>query len=186
MFKNTPLYYGAISKILHWLSAVLVIGLFALGLWMVDLGYYNKWYTTAPEYHKSIGMLLVIIIIFRLVWRWCNIQPAADKSLSATEKKVSHIVHIVIYILLFAILITGYLIPTANNQGIDVFNWFTVPSAGSFINNQEDIAGELHEWLAFILIALVVLHILAALKHHFINKDNTLRKMLPFITTPKN
>jgi len=79
--------------------------------------------------------------------------------------------------MVFVILISGYLIPTANLQGIDVFNWLTVPALTTLSAQQTDIAGKVHQWFAWGLLALVILHIAAALKHHFINKDNTLRKM---------
>lgn len=75
-------------------------------------------------------------------------------------------------------IISGYLISTADERPIEVFGWFSVPSFGSFIDNQEDIAGTIHEWLAYVLIALASVHALAALKHHFIDKDNTLKRML--------
>ena len=74
--------------------------------------------------------------------------------------------------------LSGYLISTADGRGIEVFNWFEVPGLGSFIENQEDLAGQVHEYAAYILIGLSSLHALAALKHHFMNKDNTLKKML--------
>ncbi len=80
--------------------------------------------------------------------------------------------------MLFGLFISGYLISTADGRAIEVFNWFSIPALGELFSDQADIAGEIHYYLAFSLIGLAVLHALAALKHHYINKDNTLKKML--------
>ncbi len=178
MLKNTLQSYGAIAKIVHWLVAVVVLGLFALGLWMVDLTYYDEWYRLAPHYHKSVGILLAIVMLFRLVWRICNVRPKTPVEHTLFEKKAAHCVHVMLYIIIFLMIVTGYLISTADNRGIEVFNWFEVMSLGSFLDNQEDIAGNIHRWLAYGLIGLVSVHSIAALKHHFIDKDNTLKRML--------
>lgn len=181
MLKNTKHRYGLIARLLHWVSAILVASLFALGLWMLSLDYYNPWYTLGPHYHVSFGILLAALLIFRIIWRCYNIQPRHEPSVSALEHKTASVAHLVIYLLLILIITSGYLIPTADNRGIEVFNWFSLPSLGSFIEQQEDIAGKWHLWLAYALMGLVAVHALAALKHHFIDKDNTLKRMLFFI-----
>lgn len=168
--------YNKLAKIFHWLSAILVIGLFAAGYWMVDLSYYSEWYKTAPYWHKSVGLCFVAFTLARLIWKLLSNAPAIEGS--AFEKKAAVFAHNLIYILLFTMFLSGYLISTADGRGIDVFNWFEVPGLGSFIENQEDLAGQVHEYTAYILIGLSSLHALAALKHHFMNKDNTLKKML--------
>ena len=83
------------------------------------------------------------------------------------------------YGILFLMLPTGYLITTAKGQGLDVFNWISIPSLLNNIDNLENIAGDIHEILAFTLISIAGVHALAALKHHFIDKDSTLKRMLP-------
>lgn len=75
-------------------------------------------------------------------------------------------------------MITGYLISTADGRGIEIFEFITIPAYGAIIENQEDIAGLVHKWLAYSLIMLAILHALAALKHHLIDKDNTLNRMI--------
>lgn len=168
--------YNKLAKLFHWLSAILVIGLFAVGIWMVELTYYSEWYRTAPHWHKSVGFCLAILTLLRLLWKIKSVTPAIEGS--QFEKKAAVSVHHLLYLLLFVLFISGYLISTADGRGIEIFNWFELPGLGAFINNQEDIAGLIHEYAAYALIALVSLHALAALKHHFINKDNTLKKML--------
>ena len=168
--------YNSTAKSFHWLSAILVIGLFAAGYWMVDLSYYSEWYQTAPYWHKSVGLCFVAITLARLIWKLLSTAPPIEGA--AFEKKAATYAHYFIYVLLFTMFLSGYLISTADGRGIEVFNWFEVPGLGSFIENQEDLAGQVHEYAAYVLIGLSSLHALAALKHHFINKDNTLKKML--------
>ena len=174
--KNHPSQYDWISITLHWVTAIAVIGLFAVGLWMVDLNYYSQWYKPVPHWHKSVGLLLAFATIFRLLWRSFNAHPEIKGA--AWEIISAKLAHGAMYLLMFSLFISGYLISTADGRSIDVFNWFSVPALGELFENQADIAGEVHYYLALSLIALVVIHAIAALKHHFINKDNTLTKML--------
>jgi cytochrome b561 len=82
------------------------------------------------------------------------------------------------YVILLALPISGYLISTEDGRGIDVFNWFTLPGLGALFEGQADMAGQIHFYAAWALILIAAVHAIAALKHHFINKDNTLRKMI--------
>ena len=177
MLKNTPERFGLVSISVHWLSAVVIFGLFGVGYWMVDLSYYSDWYRTAPHYHQSVGLLLLLLSLFRILWKFISPNPELIAN-SETERMAAHAGHYVLYLLLLVILFSGYLISTADGRGIDVFNWFTLPSLGELFSNQEDLAGDIHKYVAYALMGFVALHILAALKHHFINKDNTLRRML--------
>jgi len=168
--------YNTPARLFHWASAIIVIGLFAAGYWMVDLSYYSEWYQTAPHWHKSVGLCFVVLTLARFIWKLISNAPAIEGS--ELEKKAAKGAHHLVYLLLLTMFLSGYLISTADGRGIEVFNWFTVPGLGSFIENQEDLAGQIHEYAAYILIGLSSLHAIAALKHHFINKDNTLKKML--------
>ena len=176
MFNNTKLGYGWIAIAFHWLSVVVIIGMFALGWWMVELNYYSDWYKTAPNVHKSIGILLFVLTLGRIVYKLLNAKPVGIGN--TVEKQAAKIAHAILYLLIVIIGLSGYLISTADGRGIDVFTWFTVAGFGSVVDNQADIAGFVHEYAAYTIIALALLHALAALKHHFINKDNTLKRML--------
>jgi cytochrome b561 len=177
-WRNTPTSYGIVSIFVHWLVALAATGLFVLGMWMVDLDYYDPWYRRAPDIHKSIGILLLLVMTVRLGWRWVNPSPHAAAGVSRSESRVAAVVHGLLYTLLFAVMLSGYLISTADGRPIQVFDWFEVPAIVSGIDGQEDFAGAVHWYLASILIALAALHALAALKHHFLNGDNTLQRML--------
>ena len=174
--ENVTKNHSLITRILHWLSAITIFGLFGVGLWMVDLTYYSEWYQTAPYWHKSVGLTLAAVTVFRLVWKHLTVQPLIEgKSYEVIAAKIAHAI---IYALLLILFTSGYLISTADGRGIAVFDWFTLPSMGELFSNQPDIAGTVHYYAAYALIGLVVVHVAAALKHHFINKDNTLRKMI--------
>lgn len=176
--RNTPHRYGIISIGLHWIFALAVYAMFGLGLWMVTLSYYDGWYHQAPELHKSIGVLLMMGLVVRVVWRHISPPPPAPKTHGKFTRVSAVAAHIALYALLFAILISGYLISTADGKPISVFGLFDVPATLSDAAVQADTAGVIHLWLAWSVVILSVLHGLAALKHHLIDKDDTLKRML--------
>ncbi|MDX8392298.1 MAG: cytochrome b [Mariprofundaceae bacterium] len=176
MLKNTRAAYGWVAIALHWLMALAIFAMFALGIWMVDLNYYDAWYHRAPEWHKSIGILLFLLLIFRVVWRLHNPRPQLMGLW--WEKMIALAVHRLHYLLLFALLTSGYLIPTATGTGIDVFGWFVVPATWGFDKQQADMIGKIHWLMAWAVVGLAALHSAAALKHHFVDRDNTLLRML--------
>lgn len=178
MVRNTHSTYGLLAVLLHWLMAVSVFGLFALGLWMVELTYYDSWYRRAPWIHKSIGVLLFASLLLRLLWRWLNLRPQPLSAHPPWERRAAGAVQALLYVLLAAVMISGYLISTADGRSVDVFDWFSVPATVTRIDKQEDIAGDVHLALAVVLVSLAVVHALAALKHHFLDRDSTLLRML--------
>ena len=145
---------------------------------MTDLTYTSKWYVTAPFLHKSFGLTLLFIMLLRVLWIIRNQTPEPILSHTGFERAAARIAHLGLYVLLFGTMISGYLISTADGRPISVFGWFEVPAAISGLPRQEDIAGAFHYYLAFSVMALAALHALAALKHHFMDKDRTLRRML--------
>jgi len=176
-WRNSSTNYGLVSITMHWLVAVAVVGLFALGYWMVGLTYYSSWYRTAPDIHKSIGLLLLALMILRVTWRFLSSGPASLASHGRLTRLATKAGHGVLYLGLFAVMISGYLISTADGRSISVFGWFEVPALINSIPDQEDIAGLIHEYLAWGLVIFSGLHALAALKHHFIDRDPTLKRM---------
>ncbi|WP_251359198.1 cytochrome b [Kangiella sp. TOML190] len=169
--------YDFSIKLLHWTSAILVIGLFTLGLWMVELDYYHKWYQTAPHWHRSFGILLMLLTVFRL---WIKlVQPKVRplESHQIWERALAKVIHWLLYVGLLVLFISGYLISTADGESIKVFNWFEVPALLE-LEDKDDLSGTVHKYVAYGFIGLVLLHILGALKHHFIDKDETFSRML--------
>lgn len=170
--------YGIISKVNHWLSAITIISLYFLGLWMVDLDYYSTWYNDAPNLHKSIGILLALLTVFRLSWKYLTPFPLPNSSHSHLTIKLSKIAHHLLYLCLFIIFISGYLISTADGRAISVFNIISIPALSTPIENQAELAGVIHVYTTDFLILTVAVHSIAALKHHFIDKDNTLTRII--------
>lgn len=177
-WRNTATAYGLLSIGMHWLVALAVFGLFGLGLWMVELDYYSSWRHTAPELHKGIGLCLFALMLLRLLWRLVSPPPAPLSSYSRLTRLGATLGHSALYLGLFAVMLAGYLISTADGRGISVFGWFDVPASITSIPEQEDVAGAVHFYLAWGLVILAGLHGLAAFKHHVIDRDTTLLRML--------
>lgn len=177
-WRNSATGYGWLSIGMHWLVALAVFGLFGLGLWMVELDYYSSWRHTAPELHKGIGLCLFALMLLRLLWRFVSPPPAPLSSYSRLTRLGAKLGHGALYLGLFAVMLAGYLISTADGRGISVFGWFDVPATITGIPEQEDLAGAVHFYLAWGLVILAGLHGLAALKHHVIDRDTTLLRML--------
>lgn len=175
--KNNTTHFGIIAVTLHWLVAITVFSLFGLGLWMTGLDYYDSWYKQGPWWHKSIGITLFFVVVFRLCWRLLNPPPAHLTNHKPWEVKLAHMAHLLLYFLILVIMVSGYLISTADNRPIEVFGWFAIPATITSLPGQEDIAGLIHLILASTLIGLVVLHAAAALKHHFIDRDRSLKRI---------
>ncbi len=176
--RNSSSRYGWVSIFMHWGVALAVFGLFALGLWMVGLDYYSTWRKDAPDLHKSIGLVLLAVMIVRVLWRFVSPPPSTLESYSRMTRLGAKFGHVFLYLSLFAVMIAGYLISTADGVGIPVFGWFEVPALVSGLPDQADTAGLIHFYLAWVLVIFSGLHALAALKHHFIDRDATLNRML--------
>lgn len=177
-WRTTSEQWGWLTILIHWLTVVTVFSLFGLGLWMVELDYYDPWYRKGPDLHKSIGILLFILTLLRLALRRIEGKPNPLPGHTNRERRLAHIAHGLLYGLLITLMVVGYLISTADGRAVEVFGWFAIPATLHGIDKQEDIAGVIHLWLAITLISLVALHALAAIKHHVFDKDRTLKRML--------
>lgn len=176
MLRNTTNSYGWTAIIIHWLSALAVIGLFALGYWMLTLSYYDPWYRLGPWWHKSIGLTLFALTLLRSLWTLWNPKPQLRGS--RYERYAARLGHLLLYGLLLVTMISGYLISTADGRGISVFDWFEVPALITSIPEQEELAGDVHWYAALSLVMLAGVHAIAALRHHFWDKHDTLKRML--------
>jgi cytochrome b561 len=174
-FKNTENSFGLVAITFHWVSAVFAIGLFTSGLWMTSLTYASGWYHTAPEFHKAGGIIFAAIILGRLAWKGINASPVEiGRKWEAAAAKT---VHVVLYLLLASLFVSGYLIATGGGSSIRVFGIFDLPSVIR-IGKQTSLAGTVHLWSALALAAMTTLHAAAAIKHHFLDRDRVLIRML--------
>jgi cytochrome b561 len=176
--KNTSQHFGILTKLFHWLIAISIIGLIWLGWYMVDLTYYDKWYNRSLDWHKSLGMLVLGAALLKIGWQLYSPTPKTTLNLKNWERLSANIMHKLLFAIMILIPISGYLISTSNGKPIEIFGLFDVPALIS--NNKElrDLAIELHYYMAYGAVFLVLGHIGAALKHQFVNKDGTLVKML--------
>ena len=179
MLKNTTQNFGLVSKLLHWVMALVLAGLYLSGDYMVELDYYDSLYHTLPWWHKSIGLFAMSLLIIRVLWKGFTPSPHALASQQAWEVMSARVVQVSLYLIILLLGVTGYLIATAKGKAIDYFNWFELPALLPRLSSDTaDLIGEAHALFATLLVLIVALHAIAALKHHFIDKDDTLKRMV--------
>ncbi len=178
MLRSTDKRYGGVTRLLHWAVALLIIGLVALGFWMVDLSYYDRWYNRSLELHKEFGMLVLALAALKVGCAIFDVKPGFPETIKTWERVAANAVHYLFYLLMLLIPVTGYVISTSAGDGISIFGWFEAPAIFSAGEAVRDLAIELHYWLAYGTAGLAIVHALAALKHQFIDGDGTLRRML--------
>lgn len=176
--SNTSSSFGWLTRLLHWLVALHILGLVALGWYMVDLSYYDPNYHDSLLYHKAFGLVALTLAATKVIWFIVNVQPAPTQPLPAWQEWASTAVHLLLLGLMLIIPISGYFISTSAGEGIDLFGLFEVPALFAVSDAWRDIAIATHEYLAYTILAVTGLHAAAALKHQFIDKDGTLKRML--------
>ena len=176
--------YTSVAQTFHWLIAALIVNQFVLGLWADNLpiGLHRL---ALLARHKSFGMTVLMLAVLRLLWRLKNRPPALPDHMTSLERKLAQATHIAFYVLLFAMPLTGWMMSSAKKYSVSWFGLFTWPNLIGKNETAFDILRATHDTMSFILLSIAVLHILAALKHHFWNKDDVLLRMLPFIKSEK-
>lgn len=178
LFTNTRLQFGLFTRLLHWLIAILILGLIWLGWYMVDLTYYDKWYNASLHYHKSLGILALALAIAKLGWHVYTPAPGPLADLQPWEKTGARLMHYLLWGMMLLIPVSGYLISTSAGKPIQLFNWFAIPAIVDVDEELRELAIDVHFYLAYATLFLAAGHAGAALKHHFINRDDTLKRML--------
>lgn len=179
--ENTKDRYGLIAILFHWTMALLVIGLAALGLYMVtlpDVGFDTK-KVTLVIYHKELGLVALVLLAARLAWRVTQVLPELVAHLPDWQQFAARFVHLSFYGLLFALPVSGCLMSSAAGIPVSFLGLFTLPD---FVHRDDRLFQqfiEIHEVLGYALLLSIVIHAGAALRHHFVSKDDTLRRMLP-------
>lgn len=178
MIQNTRNSYGSIAKILHWTIAFLIIGMYVIANIMMDLSpSVMKW--ALYDLHKSTGLLIFSLVLLRLIWRWINPTPMLPMSVPRVQKIASQINTILLYILMIVFPISGGIMTIMGGHPINFYNFFVIQPVYSSITSMAKIAREIHGYSAYALSICFTLHVLAAFYHHFIVKDQILRRMLP-------
>lgn len=178
IWRNTGEEYGAVAKSFHWLIALLVIIMLGVGLYMSGLDPSPKMFQIYAL-HKSLGITILFLVILRLLWRLTNGVPIPLPNHKAWEKILAKIIHSLLYLSLLAMPLSGWIMSSAKGFSVSVFNWFTLPDLVKPDDHLAELAVEFHELVAYSLIGMILLHIAGALKHHLIDRDDTLRRMLP-------
>jgi cytochrome b561 len=177
--QSPPDRYSAVAKTFHWIIAALVVTQFVLFYLEDDLPKGSR-KLHLLDWHKSVGMTILMLAILRLVWRLRHAPPALPAHMNSLERRLAHGTHVAFYILLFAMPLTGWMMSSAKNYSVSWFWLFTWPNLIAQNEAAYNFLHATHEVLSDVLFAIAVLHVLAALKHHFWNKDNVLVRMLPF------
>lgn len=170
--------YTGTAKVLHWLMALLIIGLFALGQYMSDLSMSPR-KLQLYSWHKWVGVTVFMLLLVRVGWRITHQPPALPEQMSKLQRIASHVGHTALYLLMIAIPISGWLMSSAKGYQTVWFGVLPIPDLLGKDKQLGDALAELHGALNGLLMFIVVIHVLAALKHHFIDRDNILRRILP-------
>lgn len=163
---------------LHWLIAVAIAATFGLGLYMHDL-------PLSPDklklysWHKWAGVTIFALVLVRLLWRLSHEPPALPASMPRPLRLAAQAAHWVLYALMFALPLSGWLMSSAKGFQTVWFGLLPLPDLVAKDKALGNALAQVHELLAWTLLVLVVLHVVAALKHHFIDRDTVLTRMLP-------
>lgn len=181
---DTGTSYSRIAIGLHWLIALAIIGSFSLGLYMVDL-------KLSPQklqfysWHKWAGVTIFLFVLLRLCWRLLHRPPELPAGIPQWQRSAAAVTHVLLYLLMFAIPLSGWLMSSA--KGFQTV-WFGVLPLPDLLDKNEglgDALKQVHELLNFSMAGLVTVHLGAALKHHFLDRDDVLVRMIPLLATRK-
>ncbi|HUL18609.1 MAG TPA: cytochrome b [Steroidobacteraceae bacterium] len=177
--RNTTRRWGVIAQLLHWLIVLFIVAQFTLATLFDELPAGAKKLTLLSR-HKSIGITILMLALVRLVWRWNNPTPFLPDTLKPYERVLARLTHLLLYVLLFAVPLSGWLMSSARGFPVSWFGFWQLPD---LVPKNKGLYGALlttHGILAWTLGIVATVHLLAALKHHFVLKDDVLRRMLPF------
>jgi cytochrome b561 len=165
--------YGKFAKFLHWTMATLILLNYILGLTLDKTNLYT--------FHKQTGLTILALLIIRVVWRLFALYPGSVESLSTMERHAAKLGHLALYLFMLAIPLSGVLMVNAYGYPLKFWGMFTLPAIiGAQSDSASGLISKVHEILANVMIAFVALHVLAALKHHIIDKNEVLLRMIPF------
>jgi cytochrome b561 len=182
MTTGAPVRWNLFAQLLHWLIALLIVGLGILGLVMVEMvPSFDKLKVFAL--HKSVGITVLVLVGLRFVWRLAHRAPPPVPA-PHWQQVSATLVHGALYVLMFVMPLSGWLFNSAANFPLQWFGLFNLPALWSADPAVKRIALQIHEYGFWTLAILVLVHAAAALKHHYFDHDDTLRRMLPGMPTP--
>jgi cytochrome b561 len=173
-----PTSYRAPAKVLHWITAVAVVTLLALGLWMTGLPI-GLTKLEAYAWHKWIGLTVLVLTVGRIAWRWHAPPPPLPDTVTRWERRLAPLSHAALLVLLLALPITGWLMSSAG--GVEVY-WFGIVPMPNLVPRDPGLFERLrttHHWLAWTLMAVLALHVAAVVRHDVLRRDGIFRRMWP-------
>jgi cytochrome b561 len=178
--RNTAEAYGSLSKFLHWSIVVLIIAQYFLAEAAEEAGDDTPAQASLLGWHISVGMLVLLLALVRIGWKAVNKGDPAPLGEVAWQRKSAAIGHGILYLLILAQPVSGWVMASAAGAPIQIFDWIHFPALTGTDHDLHETLEEVHEVLFYVLVVVAALHIVAALYHHFVLKDGTLRRMLPF------
>ncbi len=184
--SDTVKRYHSGAIVLHWLMALLIFGNLALGLLLEDIPVAERF--QYYQLHKSFGIAVLVLAVLRIIWRFMHPAPSLPSHMATWEKAVAHITHFVLYVLMVFIPFSGWALVSSSPKKIPtlLFGVVELPHLPFFDGLSDDARKEVshniaetHELLAYILLALLGAHILAAIRHHWLLKDETILRITP-------
>jgi cytochrome b561 len=182
--SNSDSSWGAPAKLFHWLVAVLIFVQFGLG-WLATGWRLSPAKLNLFVWHKSIGMVILALVLVRLLWRLANPTPALPADTPPWERAAARLTHALLYVIMIALPLTGWIHNSAAGVPFSIFWRIPLPALGSPDKHTAELAALAHLSLVVVFAVLLVLHIGAALRHHFVKRDNVLTRMLPARRTLK-
>jgi cytochrome b561 len=171
--------YTKPAMLLHWLTALLIIAAFFLGLTMTEIHGITPTKLKYYSWHKWLGVTVLLLAVLRVLWRRANQPPPPVAGMSALQHQAADAVHYLLYFLIFAVPVSGYLYTYAAGVPVVYLGLVQLPAIIGPNPEWKPVLKEVHYWLTMGMAAIVSLHVLAALKHHFIDRDDVLKRMLP-------
>jgi cytochrome b561 len=179
VLRNTPDRFGLVARAFHWLTLLLLIGSFTLGLSMVNMPLSPR-KLEFYSWHKWVGVTVFLLVILRLVWRLANPVPAQPASVPSWQRRAAALSHAALYTVLIVMPVTGWIMSSALNLPVVYLGLIHIPSPFGVDRALGEAMKLVHFGLALTLLVLVSIHVLAALYHHFVLRDDVLRRMLPW------
>lgn len=176
---STPTRYTYTAMLLHWLIAVLVVAAFTLGLVMTDIPGLTPTKLRYFSWHKWLGVTVLLLAVLRVLWRLFHQSPAYPASMPRWQKSAANGLHLLLYLLIFAVPLSGYFYSLASGVPVMYLGLFELPVLIPASPELKPVLKGMHYWLNMLLAGSVGVHLAAALKHQFIDRDGVLRRMLP-------
>ena len=171
--------YTYTAMLFHWLIALLVVAAFTLGVVMTDIPGLTPTKLRYFSWHKWLGVTVLLLAVLRVLWRLFNQAPVYPASMARWQQRAANGLHYLLYVMIFAVPLSGYFHSLASGVPVVYLGVFELPVLIAADPQLKPVLKDVHYWLNMLLCGSVGLHVVAALKHHFIDRDGVLRRMLP-------